>query len=83
MACMQGAENIAEDIRKVAHVTKMVAINATKEEKANGIYRIAQIAERDDSTCFEQAYVLSCLDLGQVCLDSRFRSEVLIKGDSD
>lgn len=74
-------ENIAEDIRKVAHVTKMIAINATKEEKANGIYRIAQIAERDDNPCFNQAYVLNCLDLGQVCLDSRFRDEVLIRRD--
>lgn len=76
-------ENIAEDIRKVAHVTKMIAINATKEEKGNGIYRIAQIAERDDSTCFEQAYVLSCLDIGQVCLDSRFKSDVIIGRNDD
>jgi replicative DNA helicase len=70
-------ETIAEDIRKIAHVTKMIAINATNEEKANGIYRIAQLAERDDEQHFEQSLVLSCLDLGQVCIDSRFRSEVM------
>jgi hypothetical protein len=68
--------NIAEDIRKAAHVTKLLAINATAEEKAKGIFRIAQLAERDDARHFEQSLVLSCLDLGQVCLDSRFLSHV-------
>lgn len=69
-------ESIAEDIRKIAHVTKMIAINATKEERAQGIHRIAQLAERDDEQHFEQSLVLSCLDLGQMCLDSRFLSQV-------
>lgn len=71
-------EHAAEDIRKVAHVTKMIGINATKEEKANGLFRISQIAERDDEAIFEQAYVTSCLPLGTVFLDSRYRSEVWV-----
>jgi hypothetical protein len=69
-------QNIAEDIRKVAHVTKMLAINSKKEEKKNGICRIAQLAERDDEAVFEQAVVLNCYSLGAVALDSRYRSEV-------
>jgi hypothetical protein len=71
-------EHAAEDIRKVAHVTKMLGINATKEEKANGLFRISQIAERDDEAIFEQAYVTSCLSLGTVFLDSRYKSEVWV-----
>lgn len=70
-------ETIAEDIRKIAHVTKMIAINSSKEEQAAGIYRIAQLAERDDTPQFMQSVVLSCLDLGQVCLDSRLKFEVI------
>jgi len=70
--------SVAEDFRKVAHVTKMIGINASKEEKANGIFRISQVAERDDETTFEQAYVTSCLPLGAAFLDSRFRSEVWV-----
>jgi hypothetical protein len=70
--------NLAEDIRKAAHVTKLLAINATKEEQKNGICRIAQLAERDDEAIFEQAVVLSCHSLGAVVLDSRYRSEVYI-----
>jgi hypothetical protein len=71
-------QNIAEDFRKLGHVTKMVAINCTKEEKKNGIYRIAQLAERDEETVFEQAVVTSCLALGATVLDSRYRSEVWV-----
>jgi replicative DNA helicase len=76
-------ENIAEDIRKVAHVTKMIAINATKEDKMNSVYRVSQIVERDDATNYEQCFLLSCLDLGQVCLDSRFKSEVYFKKETE
>jgi len=72
-------ETISEDIRKITHVTKMIAINATKEEKAKGIHRIAQLVERDDEQRFEQALVLSCLDLGQMCLDSKFLSQVVLE----
>jgi replicative DNA helicase len=74
------ADNISEDIRKLAHATKVIAINSTKQDKAKGIYRVEQLVDRDDSPCFEQAIVLSCLDIGQVCLDSRFKSEVVLGG---
>lgn len=66
----------AEDIRKVAHATKILGINATNEEKSNGIYRISQLGERDEEAVFEQAYVTSCLSLGSPFLDSRYRSQV-------
>jgi replicative DNA helicase len=71
-------ETIAEDIRKIAHVTKMIAINATKEEKANGLLRIAQLAERDDESVYGQCYVTSCFSIGAFCMDSKMRREVRI-----
>ena len=73
-----GMETIAEDIRKVAHVTKLIGLNATKEEKANGVMRVSNLADREDAECYEQCYVLSCLDLGMFHIDSRLKSEVFI-----
>lgn len=71
-------ENIAEDIRKLAHVTKMIAINGTKEERANGLLRLASIAERDDAAIFDQVYIANAFDLGRFALDSRWRRDVYL-----
>jgi replicative DNA helicase len=72
-------ETIAEDIRKIAHVTKMIAINGTKEERAAGLRRLAMLAERDDSMVFDHVYVTNCLDIGRFALDSRFKKDVYIE----
>lgn len=70
------AENIAEDIRKVAHCTKLFALNSTPAERARNLMRIASIADREDAPSFEQVLILQQLDLGMFCLDSRFMGEV-------
>jgi replicative DNA helicase len=72
-------ETIAEDIRKIAHVTKMIAINGSKEERAAGLRRLAMLAERDDSMVFDHVYVTNCLDIGRFALDSRFKKDVYIE----
>ncbi len=41
-------EEMAEDKRKMAHVTSFLAMNQTKIEKARGILRISQFLARDD-----------------------------------
>ena len=69
-------ESIAEDIRKVAHVTKLLAVNGTKEERNNGLVRISNLAEREGESSADQAYCTQCLDIGMPVLDSRLRSEV-------
>ena len=69
-------EDVAEDIRKLAHVSKMLVINRLPEESKKGIVRIAQMAEREGSTSYEQAVVLQCLDIGRPYMDSHLRSEV-------
>lgn len=70
-------ENVAEDIRKLAHVTCMLALNQTKAEKEQGIIRVSQIAVREGAQSFQQAVVLQCLDIGRPCLDSRYQKEVI------
>ena len=63
--------DIAEDIRKIAHVDEMFSLNQRPFERRQGIMRIAEIAHRhkefDD---FLQVVALQCLSLGQPLLDS-------------
>lgn len=69
-------ENVAEDIRKIAHITSMVSINQTEEEKIKGIVRFKQLVIREEGAEYRQAVCLQCLDLGKMVIDSRFDNEV-------
>jgi hypothetical protein len=69
-------EDVAEDMRKLAHVSSLMALNQTKKEKEGSIIRIADLLQRDEASCFEQVVVLQCLPLGRFCLDSKLLSEV-------
>ena len=61
----------ADDIRKMAHIDKMLGLNQTPEEKREGIMRISKIADRhSDSFEDEVCTVLQQLSTGQVLLDS-------------
>jgi hypothetical protein len=70
-------DNVAEDIRKLAHVTHMIALNQTEIEAERGVMRVSQLAVREGRKTFQQAVVLQCLDIGRVCLDSRLRGDVM------
>ncbi len=72
-------EDSAEDVRKLAHVTKMLVINRNKEEKKKGIFRIGSGLERNEGQEFNQAVVLECLDIGKPYLDSRLANEMIIQ----
>jgi len=69
-------EMVAEDIRKLAHVSKMIAINQNQEDRENNIIRIAQLAEREEGRNLKQACVLQCLDIGNPCVDSRYVDDI-------
>ena len=69
--------HVAEDIRKLAHVTCMLALNQNKKEAEQGIVRVSQIAIREGRKVLQQAVVLQCLDIGRPYLDSHLRSEVI------
>lgn len=71
-----GGEDVAEDIRKLAHVAKMVVLNQSEEDYKRDIMRISQIKERDGKRSWREAVVLQCLDIGRPHLDSRFKDEV-------
>jgi hypothetical protein len=68
--------HVAEDIRKLAHVTCMIAINQNVEEAKKGVARLSQIGIREGKHQFRQAVILQCLDIGRPCIASKFRDEV-------
>lgn len=70
------ATDIAEDIRKLAHVTSMVSINQSPEEKKRGIFRLKQLAIREGEQEFREAICTQCLSIGRMIMDSRFDEEV-------
>lgn len=71
-----GEADIAEDIRKITHVAKMVAINQSKKDRQKGVVRLQMLAERDGKMTSEQVVCLQSLDIGRVHLDSRMISSV-------
>ncbi|WP_461246475.1 DnaB-like helicase C-terminal domain-containing protein [Treponema sp. R6D11] len=65
-----GVGNVAEDMRKVAHVTKMFTLNQTKKEKEVGIMRIRCDIERDDYSTSSEVVVTQCYDIGSAFLQA-------------
>lgn len=67
--------DLAEDIRKLAHVTKLLVINQTLEERAQGIYRISNNTTRDEAAATTQLVCTSMLAIGEPMMDCRLLSE--------
>ena len=65
--------NFSEDKRKFAHVTGMIGINQTYEEKKNGIQRLNWIVRREEESYDKDClYVAGCLALANTCIRSAF-----------
>lgn len=59
------ASNFAEDKRKLAHVTAMIGLNQTPEEKKRGLMRLNFIMKREEEFSEDQClHVGQCLKLG-------------------
>lgn len=70
--------DVAEDIRKIAHVTSAIALNQKKEEKNIGILRVSQLALREGKQSYSQGVLLQCLDIGKICIDSKLQSDMVV-----
>ena len=68
--------HVAEDISKLAHVTRCIALNASKSESEKGFIRLSQLAVREGRTYSGQVLCLTCLDIGQMFLDSQWIDSV-------
>jgi len=76
--------DVAEDIRKMAHVDVMIPLSQTAEEKRRGVMRIGLAAHRDkDFDESKQVVVLQQLSLGQPNLDSELIINKEPKKDSN
>lgn len=61
-----------EDIRKEAHVTQMMGLNQTADDKDNQVMRVNLFHNRDgDCNEKEMFLCLECRDIGRVMLDSK------------
>jgi replicative DNA helicase len=62
-------EHSSEDKRKLAHVTGMVGINQTAEEKRDGVIRLGWVVLREEEFHMQWGpYVAQCLALGDPCV---------------
>lgn len=75
------ADSVAEDIRKLAHVTSMVSISKTKWCKENSLAIFSQLAVRDGKPVLRKVIATQCLELGRPCLESRWKDEVVIEDE--
>lgn len=77
------SKDIAEDIRKLAHITSMISLNQTPQEKQAGIIRLKQLAIREGEQEFREAVCTQCLSIGRIVTDSKFSDEVLMDSIND
>ena len=66
-----------EDIRKLAHVGKMIVINQNKDDALCNAVRVTQLIERDGKKNWNEAMILQCLDIGRPYLDSRYVKDII------
>jgi len=63
--------DIAEDIRKIAHVDAMFGLNQNRSERQEMVMRVNVLAHRHRAfSDYRQALILNQLDLGLPCIDS-------------
>jgi len=69
-------KNFSEDKRKYAHVTGMIGINQTEEEKKLGVTRLNWLKLRDgayfETTC---VYLVGCLDIANPMIKSAWKGD--------
>ena len=67
-----GQEDIAEDMRKIAHVATMIAINQKEEDRDKSAVRVKVLAHRhEDFNLSKDIQVLQSLAIGCPLIDSR------------
>lgn len=75
--------DVAEDIRKVAHVTKMIMINQNATERERGLYRLSCNTTRDEPVAPSQLLCTSCLAIGEPMMDAHMIANVDFEAEED
>lgn len=77
------SSDVAEDIRKIAHVTSMISISKTKFCKQNSIAIYSQIAVREGQPETRKVIATQCLALGRPVIESHWKDDVIFDEDDD
>lgn len=77
------AEDTAEDIRKIAHVTSMVSISKTKYCKQNKLAIFSQLAIREGEPETRKVVATQNLALGRPILESHWKDDVIFDDDEE
>ena len=67
---------LAEDKRKATHVTAMMALYGTEEDRNAGRVKMKCLVSRDKTAGIGEVTILQQLDLGQFHLDSKFTTQL-------
>lgn len=67
---------IAEDKRKITHVTSLMGMWGSDEDRQMGLVRMKNLVSRYKTDTFGTVLVAQCLDLGQFHLDSKLETMV-------
>lgn len=71
--------NLSEDIRKLAHVTHMMALNQTREDKQMNLMRLSMLASRNEEfQVDDEVFCLYNYGIGKACIDTRWKNEVIL-----
>jgi len=68
--------NLAEDIRKAGHVSKLIGLSRPKAYVKKNMARISMLFERDEPETYESAVVLQQYAFGRFCIDSKLLSKL-------
>ena len=77
------AEDVAEDVRKIAHVTSMVSISKTKYCKEHSLAIYSQLAIREGQPETRKVIATQCLALGRPVLESHWKDDVIFEDDEN
>lgn len=77
------AEDVAEDVRKIAHVTSMVAISKTKYCKQNKLAIFSQMAIREGEPEMRKVVATQNLALGRPIIESHWKDDVIFDDDEE
>ena len=71
-------DDVSEDVRKLAHVSKMFCLNRSDVDKSLGLMRVGMWVERHDTMIeSDEVVVTQCLDVGKPVLDSQWKSKII------
>jgi replicative DNA helicase len=70
------ATDVAEDYRKLAHVTKMMALNQNEKERDDGVMRVSNIVQREGKMVSSEVVLLQCYDIGRPYVNSKLKEDV-------